>query len=276
MTDVPLLPGLSLSVPSAPETAAPNAAASWFPLSEQPLLVLVGVTGVGKSTALGVLSGLKLLPDRREVTDVVMIRPQAGRAVTDREERFALTARYRETHPGGMAQALGALHADPALWSGPLVFDGLRGQEETEYAARHFPAWRFVSLHAPDLLRVRRLLGRADRFDAVSAGGRETDLRRALEAVPAAAQVFTPAELDELATLQQAGFTPDDVLAKTRIVVSERQHYDPQAARAVLSALPADRHLDLDTAALSPQQVAERITAWLGAALPGSSLGGRA
>ena len=146
------------------------------PLASWPLIVLVGVTGVGKSTALAALSGptssgpgLRVLPDRRQVTDAVMIGPQAGRAVSDREERFALTAHYREAHPGGMAQALGGLWADP-LAAEPLVFDGLRGLNEVQYAAEAFAAWRFINLHAPDALRVRRLLGRGDAFDQVGRG----------------------------------------------------------------------------------------------------------
>ncbi|MCD0177696.1 ATPase, partial [Deinococcus sp. 14RED07] len=78
-------------------------------LSDLPLTVLVGVTGVGKSTALAALTGadpaMRVLPDRREVTDAVMILPATGGApVRDREERFRLTARYRQQHPGGMAQ----------------------------------------------------------------------------------------------------------------------------------------------------------------------------
>jgi hypothetical protein len=253
--------------------------ADWPVLAEQPLLVLVGVTGVGKSTALAALGSLKVLPDRREVTDAVMIRPLAGRAVTDREERFAMTARYRELHPGGMAQALGTLHADPSVWGGPLVFDGLRGREEVEYAIRTFPAWRFVSLRAPDLVRVRRLLGRADRFDTAGKSAGElqgTGLLRALNDLPGAAQVFTPAERSELAALEAAGFTPADILAKTRIVVSERRHYDPQAARSVLAPLPAARHLELDTDALSPQEVAARIRTWLPVAIAALQTGGEA
>jgi len=234
------------------------------PLRDLPLTVLVGVTGVGKSTALAALGDVRVLPDRREVTDAVMIAALAGRPVTDREERFALTARYRETHPGGMAQALGSLHADPAVWPLPLVFDGLRGQDEVQYAAAHFPAWRFVSLHAPDPLRVRRLLGRADRFDRVSATGPDgtPDLRSALALLNGVRDVFTPAELDALAALTDEGHAPDDVLAKTRIVVSERRNYDPQAARAVLAALPADRQIDLDTSVLGPDEVAARVRAW--------------
>ena len=259
-----LLPGLSAA-----------ARAHWLPLAEQPLLVLVGVTGVGKSTVLAALGGFRGLPDRREVTDAVMIVPQAGRAVADRERRFALTARYRQSHPGGMAQALGSLYADPQLWSGGLVFDGLRGQDEAEYAARQFPRWRFLSLHAPDLVRVRRLLGRADAFDMVAQTGGTvpadapaSDLLAELEALDGVDKVFGHAELEQIAALSAQGFTPADLLAKTRIVLSERRNYDPQAARRVLSALPAWRSLDLDTSLLSPQQVARATAEWLSLTSP--------
>ena len=244
--------------------------ARWLPLAEQPLLVFVGVTGVGKSTVLAALGGLKRLPDRREVADAVMIVPQAGQAVADREQRFALTARYRRLHPGGMAQALGSLHADPQVWSGGLVFDGLRGQDEVEYAARQFPEWRFLSLHAPDLVRVRRLLGRADAFDvvaqtgeAVQMEGAASDLLAELAALNGVGEVFGHTELEQIAALSAQGFTSADLLAKTRIVLSERRNYDPQAARRVLSALPAWRSLDLDTSLLSAQQVARTTAEWL-------------
>lgn len=261
-----LLPGLSATAHDR-----------WLPLAAQPLLVLVGVTGVGKSTALAALGSLKRLPDRREVTDAVMIVPQAGQAVADREQRFALTAQYRRTHPGGMAQALGSLHADPEHWSGRLVFDGLRGQGEVEYAARQFPLWRFVSLHAPDLVRVRRLLGRADAFDVVDqtvqATGVRADVRTfnllaELEALDGVDEVFGSAQLHEIAALSAQGFTPADLLAKTRIVLSERRNYDPQAARRVLNALPGWRSLDLDTSLLSAQEVARAIVDWLPGAGP--------
>lgn len=248
------------------------------PLADWPLTVLVGVTGVGKSTALHALKaarpGLRVLPDRREVTDAVMLWPLAGRPVTDREERFALTARYRETHPGGMAQALASLRADPAHWGQEAVFDGLRGLDEVAYAAQHFPAWRFVALGAPDAVRVRRLLGRADTFDRVGLeGSRATgDLRDSLEALPGAAEVFSSSELEELAALGTA-HAPGEVLGKVRIVLSERRHYDPAAAERHLRTLPPERALVLDTVALNPEQVAARVQAWAGVAGPD---GGRA
>ncbi|MBZ9749719.1 AAA family ATPase [Deinococcus sp. HMF7604] len=232
-------------------------------LADLPLTVLVGVTGVGKSTALAALgAGMRLLPDRREVTDTVMIAPLAGGPVRDREQRFALTARYRQTHPGGMAQALGSLLADTRHWQGPLVFDGLRGLDEVRYAAQTFAAWRFVALGAPDAVRVRRLLGRADAFDQLDAAALGHDLRADLAALDGAGTVFSAAELDSLAALPTDGFAPAEVLAKTRIVLSERRHYDPAAAEAFLHTLPPKRALVLDTVALAPAGVAAAIQAW--------------
>ncbi|SMB94131.1 ATPase [Deinococcus hopiensis] len=236
------------------------------PLAELPLTVLVGVTGVGKSTALEALRvsqpGARVLPDRREITDEVVILPLAGHAVTDREERFRLTARYRELHPGGMAHALATLCADTKHWGRSPLFDGLRGLEEVRYAAETFPRWRFVALHAPDAVRVRRLLGRADAFDRVKVGQVGGSVQADLSRLPGIHNVFTDAELGNLAALEGEGHVPADILARTRIVVSERQHYDPDAACAYLQTLPPGRALVLDTVALSPQQVAATITAW--------------
>ena len=257
MTAAPL-PGLrAADAPSAPHER---------PLADLTLTVLVGVTGVGKTTALGALHaarpGLKVLPDRREVTDAVMILPLAGRPVSDREERFALTARYREAHPGGMAQALGSLLADTGVWGQAPVFDGLRGLDEVRYAAEAFAAWRFVALGAPDAVRVRRLLGRADRFDQVRAGEGGDDLRAALAGLRGVEAVFGPAELDALAALEQQGHAAPDILAKTKIVVSERRNYDPAAAEGFLRTLPPAQALVLDTVALNPEAVARAVQDW--------------
>lgn len=262
--EVTVLPSLrSDDLPPGPHEAR---------LSELALTVLVGVTGVGKSTALNALhsaflqrafpeESLRVLPDRREVTDAVMILPLAGGPVRDRQERFRLTALYRETHPGGMAQALGSLIADTAHWGSRPVFDGLRGLDEVEYAAANFSQWRFVALGAPDVVRVRRLLGRADSFDQVQAAD-TSDLRVSLADIPGVEGVFMASELDALSHLTARGFAPADILAKVRIVVSERQHYDPAAAEAFLSTLPPERALILNTVILSPEQVAQRIGAW--------------
>nr|WP_043816603.1 ATPase [Deinococcus maricopensis] len=245
-----------------PPEAAPSGA---LPLALAPLIVLVGVTGVGKSTTLAALrdAGLHLLPDRRDLTDTAIITPLAGRRVTDREERFALTARYRALHPGGMAHALGSLHASEHLARTALVFDGLRGLDEVQHASSAFPAWRFVNLDAPDLVRVRRLLGRADAFDRVSSSHADHDLAAQLRALNGIEGVFTPADLEALTALPNEGFAPQDVLAKARVVVSERQQYDPSAALTHLRTLPRERALLLDTVRLTPEQVAAEVRAWL-------------
>lgn len=254
------LPLPHLRLPDTPPAADEQ------PLGHLPLTVVVGVTGVGKSTALSALQKLgrqKVLPNRREVADAVMIWPQAGRAVTDREERFALTAQYRAGHPGGMAQALGSLLADTRHWGAAPLFDGLRGLDEVRYAAQHFPAWRFVALGAPDTVRVRRLLGRADGFDQVT-GTSATDgnLRSELAALSGGSAVFSPEDLDGLAALEGPACPAAELLAKVRIVLSERRQYDPAAAETYLRTLPPQRALILDTVALSPAQVAQAVQAW--------------
>ncbi len=258
-----LLSMQDLALPS--ETLQNNLAR--LPLAQLPLLVMVGVTGVGKSTTLAALQVqlrgvFTLLPDRREITDVVMIAPQASAPVIDRQQRFELTARYRQAHPGGMAQALGELQLRdlPAL---PLVFDGLRGLDEVRYAAQAFPSWRFVGLHAPDLLRVRRLLGRADQFDTVAGQTGQMPLPAQLSSIEGVSEVFKPSQIAELAALQEAGYTAADIVSKTKIVVSERRHYDPAATRDFLLTLPSERFLDIDSASMTPAQVAQLLEAWL-------------
>lgn len=252
-----------MTLPFLRPAPPPPAAFEAF-LGDLPLTVLVGVTGVGKSTALSALGGERVLPDRRRVTDAVMILPHAPQGVADREERFRLTAQYRQGHPGGMAQALGSLVGDTRHWGRRPVFDGLRGLDEVTYAAGTYPAWRFVALSAPDAVRVRRLLGRADAFDRVKAAGSAAgrDLRTALDELPGIGAVFTPEQRDALAALPDEGFAAADVLAKVRIVISERRNYDPAAAEAYLSTLGPQRALLLDTVALDAAHVGQAIRAW--------------
>lgn len=254
-------PSLVLLPPGAPVPAG------LVPIPELPLVVLVGVTGAGKSSTLRALCELGAvfteLPERRELTDLAVILPLAGGPVEDRERRFELTARYRQGHPGGLAEALFRLAVDRALVAGPLVFDGLRGLDEVGWAAEHLPLARFAILDAPDVVRVRRLLGRNDPFDRI-AGRADGPVIDALRGIPGVDRVFAGGELEALAALE--GMDAQDLTASVRIVVSERRNYDPAAARALLLARPdaAGRVLDLDTAALpSPGAVARRLLEWL-------------
>ncbi len=236
----------------------------WHALSSLDFIVLVGVTGVGKTTTLEALraTGLaySLLPDRRLVTDVVMIHALAGEAVTDREERFALTAKYRELHPGGMAQAIGSLSINLEVLPTPIVFDGLRGLEEVTYAAEHYTKARFIVLDAPDTVRVQRLLGRSDAFDRVQTGASSGSVMTQLEAIQGVQHVFSSVELEQLAALE---LDASEIVAKTKIVVTERQNYDPVAAQDFLARLPGNRVLYVDTTTSSPEDIAGKIRKWL-------------
>ena len=254
----------------APGIAWQPLAEGWLSVADLPLLILVGVTGVGKTTTLALLEAgdppVRQLPDRRALADLLITKVQldAGeplRAVTDRAERFDYTRRYREQNPGGLAQALSQLWIDPARWLQPLCFDGLRGAEEVSYAAEHLPRARFAVLDAPDVVRVERLLGRGDRFDRLSTtqslaeGGALPGLD-----VPGADALFTPEEQTRLAGLVSSGFaTADDLRAKVAIVVTERQNYDPSAAIAALTRFAPARTVVVDTTRNSPEGAAKRI-----------------
>jgi AAA domain len=235
-------------------------------LSDLEFFVLVGVTGVGKTTTLEALTragfGFSSLPDRRELTDVVMIEPLAGKPVTDREERFALTAKYRELHPGGMAQAIGTLQINLEQIPLPLIFDGLRGLEEVTFAAHHYAKARFIVLDAPDETRVERLLGRLDVFDAISSTNPNGDTIEQLKAIKGVHQVFTMQQLEKLANFEQRGLSAWEIVAKTKIVVLERQNYNPIEARDYLLQLGSERVLYVDTTSANPDLIAQRIMDW--------------
>jgi len=228
------------------------------PLSGLPLVVLVGVTGVGKSTTLEHLSQLRpfqLLPDRRELTDAFIF---GGQKIKDRTERFRRTREFRERNPGGMASVLAGLTLEqtPSL---PVLFDGLRGLEEVRYATQ-FGQWRFVLLDAPDFERARRLIGRGDAFDkvALEADGETLELLHALEGVR---EVFTERELLELSQIVAASW---EIASKVKIVLEERRNYDPRAARDyLLETLEFGRVIYLDTVMYSPLEVAGRLLEWL-------------
>ncbi len=249
-------------------------------MADGDLLIVVGLTGVGKSTTLDALRatvpGARLLPNRRALADAYVL-PEAQRLegepvrpVRDRLERFRLSARYREAHPGGLAHALERFLAGegpPAADAPLLLFDNLRGEDEVAYAVRAFPAARFVALEAPAAVRVLRLAGRHDAFDRIApaakgsaptTAGEEALLAR-LQRIDGLASL---ADLPRLAA-DAAGLDPDAVETGARVVSEESLHYDPVAAWRRLEPLPARRRLRLDTARLAPQQVVERLASWL-------------
>ena len=264
----------------------------WQPIAEQALLIIVGVTGVGKSTTVDALAdaarsssarAFTLLPNRRELTDQLIIghlQMRDGQPVAlirDRRTRFEYTRRYRALYPGGMAHALSQLLVAPIVLNGLLVFDGLRGENEVMNAALQLPNARFVVLDAPDIVRVQRLLGRGDLFDQVgppnkqpNANGHSTspftkfgsfvDLGLDTASIEDARRIFNKEEEEALlALVRREIVTPNDLRAKLQIVITERSNYDSRAAIAALQRVAPDRTLVVDTTIQRPVEIAELV-----------------
>lgn len=163
------------------------------PLGAQPLLMLVALTGTGKSTTLDILRrrygdiATGAIPSRRELADWVAIpltQALAGEPlepIHDRARRFATTRRFAERAPGGMAEAFSWLHLAEGI-DGLLLSEGIRGPNEIGYALRNFPRWRIVELTLNPLTRLRRLSRRRDAFDQVAGAFDVSFLPRELQA----------------------------------------------------------------------------------------------
>lgn len=170
-----------------PPDSIPEGAVS---ITETNLAILVGLSGVGKSSLIAGL-GLPALPDRREIVDRLISLEFGVAPPRRREERFAVTRRYREIHSGGVAFGLWSAWVMPQpIW----LFDGLRGAEESRYALEHYPKARFLVLEAPPELRARRLAGRGDPFDQISEG----DLNRAWSIVREEEENYSSQEAREV------------------------------------------------------------------------------
>jgi hypothetical protein len=254
--------------------AGASAPDGWHAVANSPLLIWVGLTGVGKTTTQEALrqemAGIELLPNRRQLTDQLIIAHMQqidGRtveAVGDRLDRFAYTRRYRELYPGGMAHALSCLWVDGAIHAGQLLFDGLRGADEVGYAIDHLPKAFFIMLDAPDSVRVRRLLGRQDSFDQIGvelpSSRSATDDRFSALGLPEANTLFSEYEAAELFDLVDRGeVSSQDLQARLRIVLEERQNYDPAATRRTLFDHAPERHLLIDTTQDSAEDAAKAV-----------------
>ena len=248
--------------------------AGWEALADFPLLILVGVTGVGKSTALEALSaaGLDycLLPDRRALTDRLIIpsvqaqRGEPAAPLADRKLRFAYTRAYRDQNPGGMAHALAQLWIDPQVQEGALLFDGLRGANEVTHAAALLPNALFVVLQAPDAVRVARLMGRNDPFDRIGGNrpdaGSDSVQRFADIGADEAAGSFSEVEEEALLDLVRSGTVSAAALRDSlAIVLEERRSYDPAATKAALLDAAPFRTLVVDTQRHPPEEVGALI-----------------
>ncbi|MEM7534065.1 MAG: AAA family ATPase [Chloroflexota bacterium] len=266
MTIQEFLPGLGMGELTS------QMADSWTSIVETPVYIIVGVTGVGKSTTIEALQALgvevTLLPNRRALTDHLIIsylQQQDGdpiKPVKDRIQRFDYTRRYRERFAGGMAHALAQLKLKIGKQHGMIFFDGLRGENEVTCALEELPNAQFIVLAAPDVVRTQRLLGRADSFDQVSASERTTQ-SHSLD-IEGIEDLFSQQEIDQLLALVDGEtVTIDDLRAKLQIVMTERRNYDPTATASVLMTRVPERTLIVDTTMNTPEEAAQQIQAFM-------------
>ncbi len=220
------------------------------PLCKHKLLMVVALTGTGKSTALDILSrrlgggGLGVIPARREVADWIAIplaQHWSGHALApaaDRVQRFAYTRRFAGRVEGGMAAAFSWLNL-AADYEGILLSEGIRGDNEIRYALTHFPRWRIIELALHPLARLRRLSGRNETFDRAAGNA---DLS------------FLPLELrHEAAARLRAGEISEKALTITRAEAANYGLY-PFADGASFS-----NYHRLDTDGCTPEQVADGL-----------------
>ena len=193
------------------------------PLGERALLMLVALTGTGKSTTLARLrarlgdTGASAIPSRRELADWIVIPTAQALAgepiepILDRRRRFAYTRCFAEHVPGGMAAAFSWLYL-AADYDGCLLSEGIRGQNEIQYALENFPRWRIVELTLNPLTRLRRLSRRRDDFDRASGTADLSFLPRRLreeaEALVKAGEITAEALAIVKAEAANYGFDP--------------------------------------------------------------------
>jgi hypothetical protein len=248
----------------------------WLSVTLCPMIILVGLTSVGKSVTLEELTqkGLRfgLLPDRRILTDRLIIDKllaEEGRPKYElsRMERYPYMLAYRERFPGGMAHALARLLVDPTQYGSLLIFNGLRGENEVRYAVEALPLARFVVLDAPDAVRVERQLLRNDPHDRGRGTGPLLNNHQLLAdfaalGVPEASKYISPAQEQALLKLVYRGeVDPRELRTKLKILVNDRRSYDPEATKNALLELAPRRTLVIDTTVNNPEQVAQTVIA---------------
>lgn len=211
-----------------------------YPVTDYPVLMLVGLTGAGKTTTLQALAEQRLaggiaysdgLPSRRDLADMLVIPTgqvllgEAVAPVRDRVQRFRYTRAFAGHVPGGLAAAFTWLHLTETP-DDMLVSEGIRGPGEIAYTLAHCMRWHVLELVADPLTRLTRLSDRNDRFDW-AAGITNVDF------LPPDAQ--GPA----LTALQSGSVSP----AALAIVRAEAENYgfaSGQAAHARYTCVPTD------------------------------------
>ena len=246
---------------------------NWIPVSNLPMFILVGGMGVGKTTTVDSLINqghpIHLLPNRRELTIDLIVSPQQraeGKPARNlpRLERIPYIKRYQNRYPGGLAHAISHLSvASPC--QGTLIFDGLRGASEINFAVNHLPLAYFIMLITPDIVRVQRLLERRDPYDKLGFKPPEVETLKELRdfvslGVPDARRIFTPQEEQMLLDLVRNGEVEiADLADKLSLIWAERSLYDLEETLETVNTLAKHRSLVIDTTNYQPEIVLEKV-----------------
>jgi len=265
-----LQPGIAIGIPSEKD---------WVSIKNERLIIIVGLTGVGKTTMINTLTksrlNFTLLPNRRTLTTELIIPYIAalnGKNTQKicRLERFKYTRQYQKQFPGGMSHILTKLQVNISQIHCPLIFDGLRGQNEVTYAANTLKKAKFVILDAPLLVRLKRLLNRNDAFDKITKPVedgivmRQKNLSFSALGIPEASSLFTLTEAQEIFTGIKTGmYQHTEVSQKLKILVEESINYDSEATKIALQAIAPQRTLVLDTTKFTPQQIAQKVIKYI-------------
>ncbi|MCG8569920.1 MAG: AAA family ATPase [Spirochaetes bacterium] len=197
---------------------------NYVSLHQSKLIILSGLTGVGKTTLIDHILSLSdqfhLLPNRRDLTDQIIIPIVSGnQTISDRKKRFEITRQFREAHPGGMGEILNQLQVDKQLDNKIFIFDNLRGINEIEYCHQHFPNSYYIFLNATNETRLSRLLFRQDQFDHIQTSS--------VELLPEYFQKYFSLDfLSNLIASQEYDLT--EIIKKGEIIISEEKNYQVQ------------------------------------------------
>lgn len=261
-----LAPGIAVDAPVVP---------GWRPLATCAVLIVVGLSGAGKSSALRALAGtgaaLRMLPDRRLLTERLIIAPQRrreGLADQDlsRRDRYPYVRQFLRLRPGGMAEILARLAVDTALARCLFIFDNLRGAHEIASAATLLPRACFALLDAPAHVRVERLLARDDPHDHLArlpaSEATVGPVTFASLGVPNARALFD-AEQERDLCARVAGDPARAAALRSALEILAEEHslYPATPMRAALAALPPSRVATIDTTTSSPAEAARACLA---------------
>ncbi|MDP4011566.1 MAG: AAA family ATPase [Candidatus Roizmanbacteria bacterium] len=236
---------------------------NYVKLSELELLILVGITGVGKTTTLQNLSSrvaVSFLPNRRELTDRFIIPHMQKllnlpiQPVQDRAERFNITGEFRKRFKGGMAYVLNSLYVSES--KNILIFDGLRGINEVEYAQKHLPRAKYLFLEAPDSIRIERLCDRDDTFDEIKVSSQE--IEKMLKTV-----IGSKSAQDLLKKVENKLLKKEYLIKAIEIVKKEKEHYDPDKTKKYLLENCNNETLVINTHINNPDQVIDKVLIFL-------------